>query len=463
MRASPFPRLLLLGCLGAALAGCGSDRDPVTPAPPTPVLPADPERLLNDEELATPADPRAPIENATWEAWVRANHHPVRSITATRDFSDLQFLKPILAGKRVVQLGESGHGVREFNLAKVRLIRFLHEEMGFDVIAFESGLYECWRADAVVGTEANRDVMRNCIFGVWHTEEVLPLFAYLAETRRGSRPLTLAGFDTQISSRVGSADRPAFFRDLVAEVDTAYARRVYTMDTAFVRASGGQPGFGDYVVANQAAVLAGYDTLARFFERNGAAIAGGDPLRARAVLVARQAAWSAGEFARQVLPGDGSAVRDPGMARNITFLLRELYPDKKIIVWAHNAHIRHAGGATTYAPSNHMGTYVAERHRAELYTVGLYMYRGISASNTRQVLTVTPHEPGSLESVLYRTRKRYAFVDLLGQARTAGSAWMFQPVTAKEWGQFAYKMVPRDQYDGILFIDSTSTPRYLNP
>ncbi|HEV2735223.1 MAG TPA: erythromycin esterase family protein [Longimicrobiaceae bacterium] len=462
MRPSPLAPLLLLGWLAAALPGCGSDRGPVAPPAPPPVQPADPERLLSDAELATPADPQAPAENAAWEAWVRANHHPVRSVTATRDFSDLQFLKPLLAGRRVVQLGESGHGVREFNQAKVRLIRFLHQEMGFEVIAFESGLYECWQADRSVGSAAPRDVMRSCIFGVWHTEEVLPLFDYLAETRRGGRPLTLAGFDTQMSSRTGSVDRPAFFRDLVARVDTAYARRVHALDSAYVDTyqRGTFASFSAHVAANQTALLAGYDTLTRFFERHGAELGRADPSRPRVGLLARQAAWSAGEFARQTLPG-GGMLRDPGMADNITFLLREMYPDKKIIVWAHNAHIRHAGQATTYAPGNRMGTFVAERHRAELYTVGLYMYRGTSASNSRQTMAVTPHEAGSLESVLYRTRRKYAFVDLLGQPRSGGSEWIFQPVTAKEWGQSAYRMVPRDQYDGILFVDSTSVPQYL--
>ena len=54
-----------------------------------------------------------------------------------------------------MQLGESGHGVREFNLAKVRLIRFLHEEMGFDVLAFESGLFECWQAERMHSSNAS--------------------------------------------------------------------------------------------------------------------------------------------------------------------------------------------------------------------------------------------------------------------------------------------------------------------
>ena len=459
MRPTPLSALLLLAVLAAPLPGCGGDPDPVKPGPP--VQPDDPERLLTDAELATPESPTAQPENPAWEAWVRGAHHPVRSVTATRDFSDLQFLKPLLAGKRIVQLGESGHGVREFNQAKVRLIRFLHQEMGFDVVAFESGLWECWRADQRVGGGTAQEVMRSCIFGVWHTEEVLPLFDYLNRARHTGRPLTLAGFDIQMSSREGSTHRPVFFRDLVARIDTAYARRVYALDSAYVDVFQNQPSaFAGYVAANGTAVLAGYDTLTRFFERHAEELGRADPARPWVGRLARQAAWSAGEYARQTLPG-GGALRDPGMADNITFLLRELYPDRKIVVWAHNAHIRHAGEATLYTPTNRMGSIVAQRHRPELYTVGLYMYRGTAATNFRQTYLVTPHGAGSLESILYRTRKKYAFVDLLGQTRTEGSAWMFQPITAKEWGTVPYTMVPRDQYDGILFVDTSHAPEYL--
>jgi erythromycin esterase len=64
------------------------------------------------------------------------------------DFSDLEGLKPILPGVQVVMLGEPSHGDGTTFSAKIRLIKFLHQEMGFDVLAFESGFYDCrnaWR------------------------------------------------------------------------------------------------------------------------------------------------------------------------------------------------------------------------------------------------------------------------------------------------------------------------------
>src|SRR5262249_54802612 len=147
------------------------------------------------------------------------------------DFADLQFLKTVVGERRLVQLGEAGHGVAQFDSAKVRLVKFFHEQMGFDVMAFESSIYECFAANAAANAV---NMLRGSIFGVWATEEVLPLFTYIKSTQDTAHPLTLAGFDTQISSAFGLADRPAFLRRVVAVVDPDYADEVATFDTDFI-------------------------------------------------------------------------------------------------------------------------------------------------------------------------------------------------------------------------------------
>ncbi|MFT5433723.1 MAG: hypothetical protein ACI9OJ_004431, partial [Myxococcota bacterium] len=133
------PWALCIACVLAVLGvtGCGDDVAPTEPGR----VEFDPTRLLDDAELRTPEDPNAPSEDAAWIQWIEANHEPVRSLGA-EDFSDLAFFAPILANKRVVQLGESGHGVREFSQLKVRMIKYLHEELGYDVVAIESAVYE---------------------------------------------------------------------------------------------------------------------------------------------------------------------------------------------------------------------------------------------------------------------------------------------------------------------------------
>ena len=53
------------------------------------------------------------------------------------DFRDLEFLKEILSDKKVLFLGESAHGDGSTFQAKIRLIKFLHEDLNYKLIAFE--------------------------------------------------------------------------------------------------------------------------------------------------------------------------------------------------------------------------------------------------------------------------------------------------------------------------------------
>lgn len=59
------------------------------------------------------------------------------------DDSDLYFLEPLLQNKRIVFLGENGHGVAEHSQIKTKMIKYLHKKLGFRVLAFESSFSDC--------------------------------------------------------------------------------------------------------------------------------------------------------------------------------------------------------------------------------------------------------------------------------------------------------------------------------
>jgi erythromycin esterase len=428
---------------------------------PEPRPAEDLSRLLTDAELALPSDSVVVSEDSDYAAWVKANAHPIRSLGAA-NFSDLRFFAPLLANKRIVQLGESGHGVAEFSMAKVRLIRYLHEELGYEVIAFESSMYECDRAQKNVAVYAADELMRACIFGVWHSAEALPLFDYIKQTQSTKRPLILAGFDEQISTSTVDP-RPSVFRSLVAPLDSAYATRVYATDSAFIanRNAG-------YASSNQVRLVAFYDSLATFLRTNSRAIAAAHRDDPNIAVIARQAAVSMTVYVRQLAAGQslgGTEIRDLGMANNLDVLLNEVYPGKKVIIWSHNFHIQHrentrnAGDSANRSPRT-MGTWVAERHRRELYTIGLFMYRGSAMQNNRTPYPIAQSRSGSLESILHRAPWRYSFVDFSQARRERGSDWMWKSITGLSWGRQPEVFVPRDEYDGVLFIDTVHIPNY---
>ena len=70
-------------------------------------------------------------------SWIKENAVVIRAHTAGQGFSDLSPVKKIIGNARVVAMGETTHGSREFFQMKHRFLEFLVEEMGFTVLALE--------------------------------------------------------------------------------------------------------------------------------------------------------------------------------------------------------------------------------------------------------------------------------------------------------------------------------------
>jgi erythromycin esterase len=399
-----------------------------------------------------------------WADWIQRNHAAIRSSDpADTDYSDLRFLLPLLEGRRIVALGESAHGVGDYDAMKVRLIKFLHEEAGFDVIAFESGFYECFRMDEQVGSRSPTDVMKGSIFRIWHASETLPLFEYLQATRETARPLVLAGFDNQISSDSGVADRPALYQEALGQFAPDLAAQVQQADReVLAHALEGETKLGAFFETDGERLKATYEAATAAFDERRQALAQAYADRPLLPLVLRHSAWSMPRYMDMIRSGTTNhsrEIRDEAMAATVDALLDTLYPGKKIILWAHNAHIQH-DGKPVYGFKN-MGRWLSDRRGDEIYAVGLMMRQGQAARNDRTVYTLAPVLADSAEAVMSRAGQPIAFVDLLHQERVDGNGWMFEMLAFKDWGMNDLAEVPRDQLDAILYIDTVHPPHYL--
>lgn len=123
-------------------------------------------------------------------------------------------LPTLLKNKRIVALGENYHGVKEYNALKLELVQYLHEEMGFNVLALEGDLGMSYFANAYRDSLTDTLILEKAVTPVWHTQHHLELMAYL----KAHPQLQLIGFDMITKRPV------AFFaQELGVEIDSSQA------------------------------------------------------------------------------------------------------------------------------------------------------------------------------------------------------------------------------------------------
>lgn len=293
---------------------------------------------------------------------------PIASLTSS-SFDDLQFLKPLLKERRIVALGESAHGVAEFSKVKTRLIKFLHEQMGYDVIAFETPMQGCEQANSKVGKEAAASTMRTCLFPVWHTSDNVELFEYIAREKAAGRALHMVGFDIQ--SR-GLSD------GFTNELTRLGGPRGADLASRITEAEQQMAGMWKQTATDQAsALLVAYRSAAAAIgaRQLEPALAPADALRLG--YLALQMDGRVAELTKRT-PGltqqARTETRDAAMAKNLEYLAAHDLQDQKIIVWAHNFHM--AKAEAKYGSGRQMGSRLAQTFGKSYYAMGLLIGRG---------------------------------------------------------------------------------------
>lgn len=345
------------------------------------------------------------------QTFLKEHVKPIASIEpAYEGTDDLDFLRTELAGVSIVMLGEQSHGDGASFLAKTRLIKYLHEELDFDVLVFESGLVDCYRVWKAI--EAGADslgVFDLGIFPVWtQSNQVVPLMQYVLDEAKTDNPLILAGFDIQPTGAAMPMDKrfkelkdflnlhladfkegdyPVFFK-LLADPRRAMMQKP---------GAGEQRSFTSEVKKLQEAMLSG--------EHEEEAL-----IMARSVRNLYQT-FSLFWHADLRKPGNTPHVfniRDKGMAENMRLLKEEIYPGKKMIVWGANTHLGYGrgflGGFNGRDAADPgmvpMGQYVKIDYQEQVYTISFTSYEGKVGSMRGDIFDIPAAAVGTLEEKL---------------------------------------------------------------
>jgi erythromycin esterase len=370
--------------------------------------------------------------------WLDGNTSAIRSFDPTdTDFRDLEPFGRAIGDARIVMLGEQTHGEGNVFSLRTRLVKYLHEVKGFDVLAFESGLFDVDRIweRAQGGRGIASQAPGNIFFMYSKTTEVRPLFAYLDAQRSTPRPLEFAGIDCQ---HTGGLSQQELVRDLAAHLrkvgstlpDSEHWPTFARLTDQLIRMDRTPPASTDRAAWDN--VIA---TAKRSTDGFWARIVAGIENQGRRY-------WDdAPDHTRSALMGE-----------NIVWLAESRFPGQKMVVWAATPHL--ARGLPSW-PAN-AGSVVVKRFGRDAYVVQFAGYQGsiVSFTDLSTQKLPTPAD-NAVESHWHRARVAVGFADSRKLPPHATASTMTQhlwgyntPLPAAQWTAL---------WDGTFFLD-TITP-----
>ena len=381
---------------------------------------------------------------------VQQYKHPIKSISmeATEN-EDLKFLDSVLKDNKIVMLGENIHYDGATMQAKSRLVRYLHENLGYNIVLYEAGQYDTWMMNEEMKNHALK-IPSDSIGSVglfnfwWNNKETQPLINYYQKTKTTAQPIDIGGFDIQFSGDVLYSRRGKLLKDFLSKNNITLKN---------------SPLFNKHLDKIEYFIYDGY-TKRNLNENQKNELLNEINQLEKAVLklekkpenimYARYLHDIRNNFTKAWKYKSGSMpsmqFRDSLMAQNLIYQIDSVYHHQKVIVWCANIHTFSAPYSKEYTP---LGYYIKKRYGKASYRVDFSSYAKLNDAKSFF------NKPGKLaiENTFHAMKTPYFFIDLRSIPENALLKKEFVSTInqgvdqKKKWSQF---------FDGIFYIDTNT-------
>ena len=389
---------------------------------------------------------------------------------ANENFSNYSELDFILKDVEIVLLGEQSHGDATTYDTKIKIIKYLHQKLGFDLLAFESGFYDCDKAWQMIEEgEKVRDAMGKSIFHLWSTtKELKPLANYLEKTKESENPLKLCGFDNQLTGKYSTGYFIDDFSKYIKEINPSiletkkwehFSKSIDLLTTYdFKKLKKNQP-------EQDLAFILNLITEVSNTESNP-----------------KSEFWIQTLKSTHAYLSDMSMktdFRDKQMAENLIWI-KEKYPNKKIICWGATSHFLYnselvrmkspfvkISGGNYYKKQSMMGGYIKDKFQEKVYTIGFVAYQGEYGLFRRGKIKIPKN--GTLEFLLGQSKYDNFLLPLNNlnldgyQSRPLGNLYMKNNITEVMDAVIFNRHMKRPRLDRNFFLKIYPENKYIKP
>lgn len=252
---------------------------------------------------------------------------------------DLRFIDEF-ANARVIGLGEATHGTREFFKAKHRIFRYLVENHGFNIYAFEADFGECVYINDAVQKGLSQSIpdlmVEKMIFWTWKTKEVQQLIEWMCsfnQDKSEADKIQYLGIDCQFNKY-----NTVLLKEFLSETDPALSVYANNIIDSVKNVHDSQ--FENYNNNSYSLLLNRINTLidtVKHHESDLISKSSNETFQFYAHMLEVMKQSFTVRFYNYI--NDYSRnYRDEFMAKNVEWILDQ-DPKNKVVIWAHNYHV----------------------------------------------------------------------------------------------------------------------------
>jgi erythromycin esterase len=369
-------------------------------------------------------------------------------------FENLSELKETLKDVEIIALGENTHGLGEVFRAKTDLVKFLHQELGFNLVLFESGFGDgalAWeKFDSISSLEFTNSFTSN---NYYHSEEIRDLMEYV---KSRNKKLIIQGFDCQpqqdyLTKRMTK---------IIFPIDSIIAKSVESELRNFNKLYQFENNKDTIGFNNQR------NKFIAFISQYGAILKNkkkeiiNSGCSEKEINAIKKSIEIFKDTYTQLKFGDmmnwqkSANIRDKSMFETIKWF-KENYPNEKIIIWAQNSHIENSPKPKYTV--NFMGHYLKNTFGEKYYSIGAIVYSGKNM-NYNNSFDFEHNDSNYLAYHLNKFQKSKFILDLKSHKKID---FTNQELLGMESNGNTAGFIAKKRFDGLLFIKRSGIPKLI--